>query len=58
MAETKGLVEDIELAALYRQAHAALWRAPCDVPAAGRLVDNYVHAVRRKLGTAPTEAAP
>jgi hypothetical protein len=57
MAETRGLVEDIELAALYRQAHGALWHAPCEVPSADRLVGDYIQAVRRKLGTRPDGAA-
>jgi hypothetical protein len=55
-AETKGLVEDIELAALYRKAHGVLWRAPCDVTEAALLVDRYIQAVRRKLGSG--EVAP
>lgn len=52
------LAEDIELATLYRQAHEVLWQAPCDLSVATASVEQYLHAVRRKLTGRAGDAAP
>jgi hypothetical protein len=36
-----GLVEDVRLAKLYREAHDALWRGRCDLAKAASLVEQY-----------------
>jgi hypothetical protein len=47
-ANDRGLVEDVELAELYRRAYALLWRSPTDLPAARAAVQDYLAAVRRR----------
>jgi len=48
-ASCGGVVEAVELDALYQQAKAVLWVAPSDLVRAEALVEQYVHAVNAKL---------
>ena len=47
-ARAAGHIEDQVLDRLYRQAHDALWRAPCDLSFAADLVAHYERAVRER----------
>jgi hypothetical protein len=47
-ARALGLVEDIDLGERFREAHLALWRAPCDLDAAAAAVARYEDAVRAR----------
>ncbi|MEV7038264.1 serine protease, partial [Amycolatopsis sp. NPDC051061] len=51
-ATDAGLMEDEELAEVYRPAMAALLELPGDLEAAAELVERYVRAVRRRLAGA------
>jgi serine/threonine-protein kinase PknG len=46
VAVNRGLAEDIHLDGYYRRAEDALWRAPCDLAVAARLVGDYREAIR------------
>jgi ketosteroid isomerase-like protein len=52
-ARDHGLVEDEELAALYRSAAQEIAAGPCSLPLAEELVENYVRAVRRRIDGEP-----
>ena len=49
-AAAHGLAEDAALEDRFRAAHDVLWTAPCDLPAARRLVAAYQRAVRVAVG--------
>jgi len=44
------MAEDGALGDRFRAAHEVLWTAPCDLPAARRLVAEYQRAVRVAVG--------
>jgi hypothetical protein len=48
-ASTGGVLELPELDALYQEAKAVLWAAPCDLDRGGELVERYVALVNTKL---------
>lgn len=48
-ASAGGVMELPELDALYQEAKAVLWSAPCDLARGGELVDRYVAAVNAKM---------
>jgi hypothetical protein len=48
-ASAGGVMELPELDALYQEAKAVLWAAPCDLSRAGELVDRYVALVNTKM---------
>lgn len=48
-ASAGGVMELPELDALYQEAKAVLWSAPCDLVRGGELVDRYVATVNAKL---------
>ena len=49
-AGAHGLAEDAALDDRFQAAHDVLWTAPCDLPAARRLVAEYQRAVRLAVG--------
>jgi hypothetical protein len=57
-AAAGGLVEDPALDAQFATVRAELWRAPCDVLAARRLVETYGHAVQVAVGAIPATEPP
>lgn len=54
----RGLAEDRLAARRYRAAHALLWQAPCDVPAAARAVRAFVHTVEEAVRGGDRPAGP
>jgi hypothetical protein len=57
-ANRAGFAEDPALTTAYLAAHAVLWSAPCDLEQAGRLVEEYQHAVRVAVGADHADALP
>src|SRR5262249_8763167 len=52
------LVEDPALDAQFASVRSELWRAPCDVVTARRVVETYGHAVQVAVGAIPATEPP
>ena len=57
-AVDSGRAEEVELAEMHRDAHDALWSAPCDLAAAEVAVRQYVAAVNAGQARAGAPASP